>query len=603
MDIQGIEHLYQSAQSDISAKAEEERRAKVAEQEKFDEFRQELTQVIEQIVQDSSAAERYALATAVWERPSNVILGSRGPCSQRDSVMARMRILFSAARLGHKEALKQTIYLMGNINYAVCLTESERKFIEVSAWIWAALRQSAPADDATIQAEAKCIIVWLEKGAAKKDPDSMFALAEACFLGRGVERDVQMSYRLHTIAAALGHSDSRARSVSIAKAYGIADIERTLPDNLTHTKLIAAVPDPSPFKQVAAPHSVLSGRYIDNRDGTVTDMTTGLMWMRFASGQTWDGTTCIGDATKVSWDVASRLRRDFAGFGDWRLPSIEELKTLVDSYREEPAIYDLIFPKTPRSVFLSDTAYAGYPAFTWGVNFEHGHVEDHHREYANCHVRLVRSVAVSKNDDEPEERPARIAATVSSKPISIARRMPIVAEPDSLDRAEEIIKRLEALESTFISALGRMESLLEHLRLNQTAVRAVGDRMGWDPALNATDVGELHRRLTNAVQVERLKRAASDAIQGPAASVTYTSLPQFLHGLIELKDISLVELRRHLLPLDLLPSAVIEQINEKAFDLVGEAALEEDGDRVVVYREVLVRELETWDTLSAKVID
>jgi hypothetical protein len=227
----------------------------------------------------------------------------------------------------------------------------------------------------------------------------------------------------------------------------------------------------------------------------------------------------------------------------------------------------------------------------------------------------VRGVPLSHRGDEPKDRAARIAVAVSSKPTNAVTgikpggltviesksdsSVPIVAEEDFLGRAEEIIKRLESLESMFISALGRMESLLEHLGLNQAAVCAVVDPIGRDPALNAADVDELHRKLTNAVQLEMLKRAVRSEIQRPASPATYTSLPQFLHGLIELECISLVELRRHLLPLDLLPSAVIEDINERAFDLVGEAALEEDGERVTVYREVLVRVLETWDALSA----
>ena len=366
----------------------------------------------------------------------------------------------------------------------------------------------------------------------------------------------------------------------------------------------------------AVPYQTANDQFIDNGDGTVTDATTGLTWMRCASGQTWNGATCIGDATKVSWDVASRLQQDFAGFCDWRLPSIEELKTLVDAERAKPpATFDLMFPKTPPSVFWSSTVWAEYPAFAWGVNFEHGDVGDHHRDYANCHVRLVRSVPLSHRDDEPKDRAARIAVAVSSKPTNAVAgikpdvltgiesktdsSVPVVTEQDSFGRAEELINRLEALESKFISALGRMESLLEDLTLTQTAVRAVVDPVWQDPPISAADLGELHRKLTNAVQVEMLKRGATGAIQRPASSATYTSLQQLLHGLIELKDISLVELRRHLLPLDLLPGAVVEQVNEKAFDLVGEAALEEDGERVIVCREVLAQVLKTWNAPSA----
>jgi hypothetical protein len=58
------------------------------------------------------------------------------------------------------------------------------------------------------------------------------------------------------------------------------------------------------------------------------------------------------------------------------------------------------------------------------------------------------------------------------------------------------------------------------------------------------------------------------------------------------------EFRSMLLPLDLLPNAVIEDINEKAYDLAGEPALEEDGEQVIVFREVLAQVMESWDMPS-----
>ena len=46
-------------------------------------------------------------------------------------------------------------------------------------------------------------------------------------------------------------------------------------------------------------------------------------------------------------------------------------------------------------------------------------------------------------------------------------------------------------------------------------------------------------------------------------------------------------LRAQLLPLDLLPNSVIDELNEMALDLTGAMALEEVGDEIVVSREIL----------------
>src|ERR1035437_5992644 len=81
--------------------------------------------------------------------------------------------------------------------------------------------------------------------------------------------------------------------------------------------------------------------YSDNGDGTVTDPTTGLTWMRCAVGQTWDGSTCTGTtAYAYTWNQAYALmgRMTFAGHGDWRLPNIRELQTIVDWSVYSPAM-------------------------------------------------------------------------------------------------------------------------------------------------------------------------------------------------------------------------------------------------------------------------
>ena len=71
------------------------------------------------------------------------------------------------------------------------------------------------------------------------------------------------------------------------------------------------------------------GRYIDNNDGTVTDSKTNLMWMRCAIGQTWTGSACKGKAKEISWNEAIRYSIKFSDYDNWRLPTIDELATLV----------------------------------------------------------------------------------------------------------------------------------------------------------------------------------------------------------------------------------------------------------------------------------
>lgn len=60
--------------------------------------------------------------------------------------------------------------------------------------------------------------------------------------------------------------------------------------------------------------------YRDNRDGTITDLTTGLVWSR-ASG-----------SRKVDLKEARKIAREMklGGYSDWRVPNIKELYSLID---------------------------------------------------------------------------------------------------------------------------------------------------------------------------------------------------------------------------------------------------------------------------------
>ncbi len=83
-------------------------------------------------------------------------------------------------------------------------------------------------------------------------------------------------------------------------------------------------------------------RYIINNDAAVLDKKTGLIWMRCALGQTWNGITCVGKAKRMDWQTACQQIGDgFAGYDDWRIPTLEELKTLVDKNQTEAKIQAL----------------------------------------------------------------------------------------------------------------------------------------------------------------------------------------------------------------------------------------------------------------------
>ncbi|MGE8644042.1 DUF1566 domain-containing protein [Acinetobacter vivianii] len=126
----------------------------------------------------------------------------------------------------------------------------------------------------------------------------------------------------------------------------------------------------------------------------ILDKQTKLIWQRCSIGQTWDGQSCTGTPSKLTWDQA--LIKANALKNGYRLPNIKELQSLVEESCHEPAINKTIFPNTS-----SSRAIAAYWTSSpipdgnnvWVVDFNNGstYFPDKTGTYANP-VRAVRSL-------------------------------------------------------------------------------------------------------------------------------------------------------------------------------------------------------------------
>ena len=121
-------------------------------------------------------------------------------------------------------------------------------------------------------------------------------------------------------------------------------------------------------------------RFIINGDGTVTDTDTGLMWQQETD-------------LRMPWDDAISYCKNLAlaGYADWRMPNIEELLSIVDYERINPAIDVDAFPNTLSSDYWSSTTFAYLSGYAWYVNFGSGYGSSHGKSNA-YYVRAVRSV-------------------------------------------------------------------------------------------------------------------------------------------------------------------------------------------------------------------
>jgi len=138
--------------------------------------------------------------------------------------------------------------------------------------------------------------------------------------------------------------------------------------------------------------SSAESEFLIHEEGTASDQTTGLMWMRCSLGQEWKGGACSGKAASYSWPEALKAaaQNDFAGYADWRLPNKNELASIVEERCVGPSINEKVFPATPSTFFWSSSPYAGLANGAWSVDFGYG-VVTATEKIGKIHVRLVRN--------------------------------------------------------------------------------------------------------------------------------------------------------------------------------------------------------------------
>ena len=116
-------------------------------------------------------------------------------------------------------------------------------------------------------------------------------------------------------------------------------------------------------------------RFEDNGDGTVTDHLTGLVWLKNAN--------CAGsmnwyDALTYCTNLANGScgLTDGSVAGDWRLPNIIELESLVNAEESNPAAWlnTQGFSNVQLSYYRSATTYAGFTICAWHVVMHNGNV-------------------------------------------------------------------------------------------------------------------------------------------------------------------------------------------------------------------------------------
>jgi hypothetical protein len=130
--------------------------------------------------------------------------------------------------------------------------------------------------------------------------------------------------------------------------------------------------------------ALIGPRFITGTHGVVTDNLTGLIWLTNANCTDDIGGVTFSSA-KLDWqeglDFAAALANGSCGLtdssstGDWRLPNVRELQSLIDYGQSSPALPSVHpFTTVQSDYYWSSSTYRDGTAFGWRVYLHDGYV-------------------------------------------------------------------------------------------------------------------------------------------------------------------------------------------------------------------------------------
>ncbi len=133
-----------------------------------------------------------------------------------------------------------------------------------------------------------------------------------------------------------------------------------------------------------------NSRFTDNSDGTITDNLTDLIWLKNANCfgvRNW--ATALGEANGLA--NGSCGLNDSSSVGDWRLPNIKELQSLLDFGNWNLALpTGHAFSGVQTSTYWSSSSHVRNPQYAWSVGLYNGNVS-YHKKTNNSYVWPVRA--------------------------------------------------------------------------------------------------------------------------------------------------------------------------------------------------------------------
>ncbi|MCF6440588.1 DUF1566 domain-containing protein [Pseudoalteromonas luteoviolacea] len=123
------------------------------------------------------------------------------------------------------------------------------------------------------------------------------------------------------------------------------------------------------------PKNILTSYFTVHNAEVATDNRTGLMWSRCQYGDSIVKGRCThNDVAKgYSWSEALDIAKNstFSGYSGWRVPTIKEMSTIIETACDNPALNVQVFPTSAIFVWTSTPTQERY-AFTVALYWDGG---------------------------------------------------------------------------------------------------------------------------------------------------------------------------------------------------------------------------------------